>query len=67
MDKNIPLLLGISGLLIIALLFAGYYKVELAKKNNVIARVDADKSCRKVFRRDPDNYGFLYFFIYPSD
>ncbi len=45
MDKNTPVLLGISGLLIIALLFAGYYKVELAKKNNVIARLDVDKSC----------------------
>ena len=45
MDKNTPLLLGISALLIVALLFAGYYKIELAKKNNVIARVAADKSC----------------------
>ena len=38
-------MLGISGLLIIILLLAGYYKVELARKNTIISRIDPDKSC----------------------
>lgn len=38
-------MLSISGVLIVALLFAGYYKVEMAKKNNVIAQIEPDKSC----------------------
>lgn len=45
MEKHTPLMLGISGLLIIILLLGGYYKLEIARKNNIIARVDADKSC----------------------
>jgi len=45
MEKRTSLMFGISGLLIVALLLTGYYKVEMAKKNNVIAQIDADKSC----------------------
>lgn len=45
MDKRTLLMLSISGVLIVALLFSGYYKVEMAKKNNVIAQIEADKSC----------------------
>lgn len=45
MEKRTSPMLIISGVLIIALLFAGYYKVEMAKKNNVIAQIEPDKSC----------------------
>ncbi|NOQ77868.1 MAG: hypothetical protein GQ546_00550 [Gammaproteobacteria bacterium] len=45
MDKRTLLMLSISGVLIVALLFSGYYKVEMAKKNNVIAQIEPDKSC----------------------
>ena len=38
-------MLGLSGFLIIALLIGGYYKVEMAKKNTIIARVAIDKTC----------------------
>ena len=38
-------MLAVSGLLIAALIFVGYYKVEMARKNNIIARIDPDKSC----------------------
>ena len=38
-------MLALSGFLIIALLFAGYYKIEMAKKNTIIARIEPDKSC----------------------
>lgn len=38
-------MLIISGVLIFALLLAGYYKVEMAQKNNIIARIAPDKSC----------------------
>ncbi|MCW8928999.1 MAG: hypothetical protein OQL19_02025 [Gammaproteobacteria bacterium] len=39
------LLMVISSFLIAMLLFAGYYKIELAKKNNIIAQIEPDKSC----------------------
>lgn len=45
MEKRTLLMLAVSGLLIAALLFAGYYKVEMARKNNIIARVEPDKAC----------------------
>ncbi|MCU7800103.1 MAG: hypothetical protein KZQ70_08145 [gamma proteobacterium symbiont of Lucinoma myriamae] len=45
MDKRTSLMLLISGVLIVALLFAGYYKVEMAQKNNIIAQIEPDKSC----------------------
>lgn len=45
MDKRTLLMLGISGVLIAALLFAGYYKIEIARKNNIIAQLMPDKSC----------------------
>lgn len=45
MENRTLLMSVVSGLLIIALLFAGYYKVELARKNNIIAQVEPDKSC----------------------
>jgi len=45
MEKRTPIMLGISGFLIITLLLAGYYKIEMAGKNTIIARIDPDKSC----------------------
>lgn len=45
MEKRTLLMLLVSGFLVIALLFAGYYKIELARKSNVIARIEPDKSC----------------------
>jgi hypothetical protein len=45
MERSTPLMLALSGFLIIALLFAGYYKIEMAKKNTIIARIEPDKSC----------------------
>ena len=45
MERRTLLKLVISSFLIAALLFAGYYKIEVAKKNNVIVRVEPDKSC----------------------
>ncbi len=38
-------MLLISSCLIIILAIAGYYKIEMAKKSNIIARVELDKSC----------------------
>ena len=38
-------MLGISGLLIVVLLLAGYYKVEMAKKNTILATLEVDNSC----------------------
>lgn len=38
-------MLVLSGLLIVVMIFAAWYKTELAKKNNVISRIAADKSC----------------------
>ncbi len=32
-------------MLIIILLLVGYYKVEIARKNTILARIDPDKSC----------------------
>lgn len=45
MERRTLLKLVISSFLIAALLFAGYYKIEMAKKNNIIARIAPDKSC----------------------
>jgi len=45
MEKRTSLMLAISGLLIIILLLVGYYKVEIARKNTILARIDPDKSC----------------------
>lgn len=45
MDKRIFLMLILSVILIIALLSIAYYKTELGNKNNLLLRVEADRSC----------------------
>ncbi len=45
MEKPTTLMLLLSGLLIVVLLLAGYYKLEIAKKNNIITRVEPNPSC----------------------
>ncbi len=45
MEKRNLFMLLISGGLIIFLLLAGYYKLEIAKKNTIIAQVSPDTSC----------------------
>lgn len=45
MERRTLIMLVISSFLIATLLFAGYYKIEIAKKNNIIARIEPDKSC----------------------
>lgn len=45
MEKQTLLKLLFSGFFIVTLLFAGYYKTEMARKNNIIAHIEADKSC----------------------
>ena len=45
MDKRTLLMMAFSGLLIVIMVFSAWYKTELGKKNNVIARIPTDKSC----------------------
>jgi len=45
MEKRTLFMLGLSGVLIVVLLLAGYYKVEMARKNTILATLELDKSC----------------------
>ncbi|MCP3849682.1 MAG: hypothetical protein GY694_05525 [Gammaproteobacteria bacterium] len=45
MEKRTPQMLILSSFLIVVILAVGYYKVEMEKKNNIIAHLEADKSC----------------------
>ncbi len=45
MDKNTLLKLVFSGFLMLALIFVGYYKIELARKSTIIAQIEPDSSC----------------------
>lgn len=45
MERRTLLMLIASTILMVTLLIAGYYKVELAKKNTILVRVEPDKSC----------------------
>ncbi len=45
MDKKTLLKLVFSGFLVLALIFAGYYKIELARKSTIIAQIEPDNSC----------------------
>ena len=38
-------MLAVSGLLIVIMLFAAYYKTEQARKNTIISKVEPDKTC----------------------